>query len=124
MRTATPEVTEITDDPRIPTAVLATYLGNRFPDAGWSRTDHYAWIAGLLLDLGIESIDALDAVLAGVDTEAVNTAMDYRYPAGAVRRLDDALLAQFGRRYLELDGNAHRTTLLENRLQRLTENLG
>lgn len=124
LRTATPEVTEITDDPRIPTAVLATYLGNRFPDAGWSRTDHYAWIAGLLLDLGIESIDALDAVLAGVDTEAVNTAMDYRYPAGAVRRLDDALLAQFGRRYLELDGNAHRTTLLENRLQRLTENLG
>ncbi|WP_460359006.1 bifunctional ribonuclease/(p)ppGpp synthase [Mycobacterium sp. ZZG] len=124
LRTATPEVTEITDDPRIPTAVLATYLGNRFPDAGWSRTDHYAWIAGLLLDLGIESIEALDAQLHGVDTGAVNAAMDYRYPAGAVRRLDDALLARFGRRYLELDGNAHRTTLLDNRLQRLTERLG
>ncbi|KWX66574.1 bifunctional ribonuclease/(p)ppGpp synthase [Mycobacterium sp. NAZ190054] len=124
LRTTTPEITEITDDPRIPTAVLATYLGNRFPDAGWSRTDHYSWIAGLLLDLGIESIEAVDAVLAGVDTDAVNAAMDYRYPAGAVRRLDDALLAVFGRRYLDLDGNAHRTALLENRLQRLTGKLG
>ncbi|MGD9513560.1 bifunctional ribonuclease/(p)ppGpp synthase [Mycolicibacterium sp.] len=126
LRDAVPDTSapEATDDPRIPTPVLATYLGNRFPDAGWSRTDHYAWIAGLLLDLGIESIDAVDTVLDGVDTDAVNAAMDYRYPAGAVRRLDDALLAVYGRRYLELDGNSHRTTLLDNRLQRLVEKLG
>ncbi|MGE0221365.1 bifunctional ribonuclease/(p)ppGpp synthase [Mycolicibacterium sp.] len=115
---------EVTSDPRIPTPVLATYLGNRFPDAGWSRTDHYAWIAGLLLDLGVESIEGVDAVLAGIDTDAVNAAMDYRFPAGAVRRLDDALLAVFGRRYVDLDGNAHRTALLDNRLQRMRERLG
>ncbi|CAN3130888.1 bifunctional ribonuclease/(p)ppGpp synthase [Mycobacterium sp. smrl_JER01] len=124
LRTATPEVTETTDEPRIPTAVLATYLGNRFPDAGWSRTDHYSWIAGLLLDLGIDSIDDLDTLLGGIDTDAVNTAMDYRYPAGAVRRLDDALLAAFGEKYVMLEGNSHRTALLENRFQRLADGLG
>ena len=34
--------------------------------------------------------------------------MDYRYPPGAVRRLDDALLSGFGERYVGLHGNAHR----------------
>lgn len=126
LRNSTPDTSapEITSDPRIPTPVLATYLGNRFPDAGWSRTDHYAWIAGLLLDLGIDSIDEVNDVLAGIDTEAVNIAMDYRYPAGAVRRLDDALLAAYRTRYIELAGNSHRTALLDNRLQRLTDGLG
>jgi ppGpp synthetase/RelA/SpoT-type nucleotidyltranferase len=114
---ATPEST---GDPRIATPVLATYLGNRFPDAGWSRTDHYAWIAGLLLDLGIDSIDEVDRLLSEVDTDAVNAAMDYRFPPGAVRRLDDALLAIFGRRYIGLDGNAHRIDLLQNRFTRLS----
>jgi predicted RNase H-like nuclease/ppGpp synthetase/RelA/SpoT-type nucleotidyltranferase len=125
LRNSIPDTTtpEITSDPRIPTPVLATYLGNRFPDAGWSRTDHYAWIAGLLLDLGIDSIDEVDDVLCGIDTDAVNVAMDYRYPAGAVRRLDDALLAVYGNRYIELADNSHRTALLGNRLRRLTEGL-
>lgn len=113
-----------TGDPRIPTPVLATYLGNRFPDAGWSRTEHYAWIAGLLLELGIDSIDGVDTVLGGIDTAAVNDAMDYRYPAGAVRRLDDVLLAVFGTRYLELVGNGDRIALLEARFQRLSEKSG
>jgi hypothetical protein len=111
---------ELTGDPRIATPVLATYLGNRFPDAGWSRTDHYAWIAGLLLDLGIDSIDEVDRLLGDIDTDAVNAAMDYRFPPGAVRRLDDALLAIFGRRYIDLAGNAHRIDLLQNRFARLS----
>lgn len=123
LRSSTPDTSAPTSDPRIPTPVLATYLGNRFPDAGWSRTDHYAWIAGLLLDLGIDSIDEVDDVLESIDTDAVNVAMDYRYPAGAVRRLDDALLAVYRNRYIELAGNAHRTSLLDNRLQRLTGGL-
>lgn len=106
-------------DSRIPTPVLATYLGNRFADAGWSRTDHYGWISGLLLELGITSLDALTGVLDAVDTDEINRLMDYRYPPGAVRRLDDALLAVFGDRYLGLDGNAHRITLLQNRLGKL-----
>ena len=108
-------------DPRITTAVLATYLGNRFADAGWSRTDHYGWISGLLLELGITSLDELSAALDGVDGDAINLAMGYRYPAGAVRRLDDVLLAVFGQRYLDLHGNAHRRDLLQHRLERLPQ---
>jgi hypothetical protein len=111
---------EQSDDPRIGTPVLATYLGNRFPDAGWSRTEHYAWISGLLLELGIDSLDELDELLAGLDTDAVNEKMDYRYPAGAVRRLDDALLARYGERYVGLTGNAHRVAQLQARLEKLT----
>ena len=114
------QVSDQSSDPRIGTPVLATYLGNRFPDAGWSRTDHYAWIAGLLLELGVDSLDELDVLLDAVDTEAVNEKMDYRYPAGAVRRLDDALLARFGERYVGLTGNAHRVPQLQARLEKLT----
>ncbi|BBY51474.1 GTP pyrophosphokinase [Mycolicibacterium arabiense] len=110
-------------DPRIATPVLATYLGNRYADAGWSRTDHYRWISGLLLELGITRLDELTAVLDGVDEDAVNRAMDYRYPAGAVRRLDDALLAVFEDRYLHLHGNEHRRELLQNRFDRLRAGL-
>jgi predicted RNase H-like nuclease/ppGpp synthetase/RelA/SpoT-type nucleotidyltranferase len=114
---------EPSTDPRIATPVLATYLGNRYADAGWSRTDHYGWISGLLLELGITSLDELAAVLDGVDGDAINRAMGYRYPAGAVRRLDDALLASFGHRYVNLHGNAHRKELLENRFERLRAGL-
>ncbi|WP_006241628.1 bifunctional ribonuclease/(p)ppGpp synthase [Mycolicibacterium tusciae] len=106
-------------DPRIATPVLATYLGNRYADAGWSRTDHYAWISGLLLELGITSLDELSTVLNSVDAAAINKRMGYRYPPGAVRRLDDALLDVFGERYLQLHGNAHRVGLLQERLKRL-----
>jgi hypothetical protein len=112
---------EQSSDPRIATPVLATYLGNRFPDAGWSRTEHYAWISGLLLELGVDSLDELDELLNAFDADAVNETMDYRYPAGAVRRLDDALLARFGERYVGLTGNAHRVTQLQARLQKLIE---
>jgi predicted RNase H-like nuclease/ppGpp synthetase/RelA/SpoT-type nucleotidyltranferase len=113
------EETEASTDPRIATPVLATYLGNRYADAGWSRTDHYGWISGLLLELGITSLDELTSVLDTVDAVAINRAMGYRYPAGAVRRLDDALLAVFRDRYLHLHGNAHRVGLLADRLKRL-----
>ncbi|BBX90462.1 DUF429 domain-containing protein [Mycolicibacterium boenickei] len=110
---------EAASDARIPSSVLATYLGNRFADAGWSRTDHYSWISGLLLELGITSLDALKGVLDSVDTDEINRLMDYRFPPGAVRRLDDALLAIFEDRYIALDGNAHRIPLLQNRIEKL-----
>ena len=99
---------------------LAAYLAGQYPDAEWSRTDHYAWIAGLLPDLGITSLAALGDVLAGVDGDALVARMDYRYPPGAVRRLDDALLAAYADRYVDLPGNAHRRGLLTTRLERMT----
>ncbi|MGH3370873.1 MAG: DUF429 domain-containing protein, partial [Nocardioidaceae bacterium] len=106
-------------DPRISAQELATFLAAQYADAGWSRTDHYAWVSGLLLELGITSLDELAGLLASVDSTAINARMGYRYPPGAVRRLDDALLAIFGERYLGLHGNSHRETLLRARLDKL-----
>jgi len=107
-------------DPRISAQDLATFLAGRFADAGWSRTDHYAWISGLLLELGITSLDELAGLLTSVDSAVINARMGYRYPPGAVRHLDDALLAIFGTRYLRLHGNAHREALLRTRLEKLS----
>ena len=107
------------EDPRISAQDLATFLAGRFTDAGWSRTDHYAWVSGLLLELGITSIDELEGVIADVDSAAISERMGYRYPPGAVRRLDDALLEVFGQRYLALTGNEHRVAALEGRLAKL-----
>ncbi|GAS92287.1 bifunctional ribonuclease/(p)ppGpp synthase [Mycolicibacterium brisbanense] len=120
--TVTEEESDWSTDSRIATPVLATYLGNRYPDAGWSRTDHYGWISGLLLELGITSLDALSGLLDSVNADKVNDAMGYRFPPGAVRRLDDVLLAVYGERYIGLEGNAHRTELLQNRIEKLRGN--
>ncbi len=108
-----------TADPRIDGRDLATFLGTQYADAGWSRADHYTWVSGLLLELGITSLNELAALLTSVDSEAINATMEYRYPPGAVRRLDDALLAIFGEQYVVLHGNAHRVPLLRTRLEKL-----
>lgn len=110
-------------DPRISAQDLASFLAGRFADAGWSRTEHYAWISGLLLELGITSLDELGALMAAVDTAAINAGMDYRYPPGAVRRLDDALLHVYAERYVGLIGNDDRRPALHARLRRLREGL-
>ena len=77
-------------------------------------------ISGLLLELGITSLGELSEVLVGVDETEINARMDYRYPPGAVRRLDDALLASYAQAYVDLHGNAHRVDLLRARLAKLT----
>jgi predicted RNase H-like nuclease/ppGpp synthetase/RelA/SpoT-type nucleotidyltranferase len=107
------------DDPRIDGRELAAFLAGQYADAGWSRTDHYDWISGLLLELGITSLRELTEVLRPVNALDLPGRMAYRYPPGAVRRLDDALLAAFGDRYLGLHGNTHRTPSLRARLERL-----
>ncbi len=107
------------DDPRIAPRELAAFLAGQYADAGWSRPDHYTWISGLLLELGVTSLMELGEVLRGADDSGIPARMDYRYPPGAVRRLDDTLLAGFGQRYVDLHGNADRRTALTTRLQRL-----
>lgn len=106
-------------DPRISASELAAFLSAQYADAGWSRTDHYAWISGLLLELGITSLAELTGLLSSVDSAVINERLAYKYPPGAVRRLDDALLAVFGQRYVDLRGNQHRVDLLSTRLDKL-----
>ena len=121
LRSGTPDRTAAApDDPRIDPRELAAFLAGQYADAGWSRTDHYAWISGLLLELGIDSLDELAEVVRGSGGEDLNARMGYRYPPGAVRRLDDALLAAYGDRYVALHGNAHRVDALRARLEKLT----
>ncbi len=105
----------------IGTEELAQFLTERYLEAGWSRPDHYEWVSGLLMELGVTSVAALAVVLDTVDEEEVTAHMGYKYPPGAVRRLDDSLLAIFGERYLELYGNQHRADLLRSRLDRILE---
>ena len=108
-------------DPRVDAQDLAQLLAERHPDAGWSRPDHYEWVAGLLLELGVTSLEELGALLDSVDSAAINERMGYRQPPTAVRRLDDALLCVYGERYIGLHGNAHRVELLRTRLERLSD---
>ncbi len=107
---------DLQSDPRIGTRELANFLASQYKAAGWSRTDHYAWISGLLLELGVTSLDELDELLEQVDSAAISARMGYKYPPGAVRLLDDALLDVYGERYVRLHGNAHRMESLQARL--------
>ena len=120
IQAAAPGSTAEADADHIVGQELATFLAGHYSDAGWSHTDHYDWIAGLLAQLGIDSVDDLADLLTSVDADAVIRRMGYRYPAGAVRRLDDALLAIFGEQYVTLEGNSHRVPLLRARLEKLT----
>jgi predicted RNase H-like nuclease/ppGpp synthetase/RelA/SpoT-type nucleotidyltranferase len=106
-------------DPRLGSQELAAFLAGTYADAEWSRADHYAWMSGLLLELGVTSLDELSGVLATVDQASIMASMGYRHPPRAVRRLDDALLARFGERYVGLHGNEHRSALLATRLEKL-----
>ena len=110
-----------TDAEGITPRELAAYLAGQYADAEWSRADHYAWIAGLLGELGITTLAELGEVLARLDADGLIERMDYRYPPGAVRRLDDALLAAFGDQYVELPGNGHRRPLLRTRLEKMRD---
>lgn len=118
-----PSGEEDADDPRISGQDLAAFLAGQFTDAGWSHSDHYTWVAAMLLELGITSLQELRDVLRGVADSRISDRMDYRYPPGAVRRLDDALLSVYGDAYVTLHGNAHRVDLLRARLARMTAEL-
>nr|WP_281366611.1 (p)ppGpp synthetase [Nocardioides thalensis] len=109
------------DDPRISPRELAAFLAGQYADAGWSRTDHYQWIAGLVLEVGITSLAELGEVLRSVDAATLAERMDYRYPPGAVRRLDDALLWTYGDEYVGLRSNAHRAGALRTRLAKMRD---
>jgi len=113
------DASEVDEGSEITARELAAFLAGQYPDAEWSRPDHYEWMAGLLADLDVTSIETLGEVLRSVDTEELMKRMAYRYPPGAVRRLDDALLAAYRDTYVELPDNDHRTDALRRRLEKL-----
>ncbi len=101
-------------------ATLTTYLTRRYPDAPHAKTNHYAWILGILADLGVTTEEQLTELLQGIDSAAVQAAMTHRFPAGTVRRLDDDLLAAKGSAYVDLfPEEERRQKILRGRLKAL-----
>ena len=69
------------DDPRIAPSELAAFLAGQYDDAGWSRTDHYAWISGLLLELGVTTLVELADVLRATDEDVIRDPHGLPLPA-------------------------------------------
>lgn len=102
------------------TDTLTTYLTRRYPDAPLARTVNYAWMLDILARLRVDSEERLSDLLRDVDSTAVQAAMNHRFPAGMVRRLDDDLLAAQGGDYLALFGDEERRLgILRSRLKAL-----
>lgn len=107
------------EEGRINPRDLASFLAGCYPDANFSRADQYVWASEILSDLGVASIEALRERLQGIDSEATMRSMGFRTPPGAIRRLDDDLLAAYREEYIALPANAPRVNSLRGRLQRL-----
>ena len=107
------------DDPRISPRELAAFLAGQYADAGWSRTDHYAWISGLLLELGITSLDELGEVLRRStprrSTRGWTTATRPAPYAASTTRCWPPSASATSR----LHGNAHREASLRARLEKI-----
>ncbi|GAA1710091.1 hypothetical protein GCM10009745_67560 [Kribbella yunnanensis] len=102
------------------TPILTTYLTRRYPDAPHAKTNHYAWILGILARMGVTTEEELTELLTGIDSFAVQAAMTHRFPAGTVRRLDDDLLAARGTAYIDLfPDEERRQKILRGRLKAL-----
>ncbi len=120
LRGLTPDLPTVeADDPRIDPRELAGFLAAHYADAAWSRAEHYRWISGLLLAVGVTTLDELADTLRGADEGTIADRMAYRQQPGAIRRLDDALLWVHGAAYADLDDNSHRRDALRARLGRL-----
>ena len=99
LRGLTPDLPTVESvDPRIDPRELAGFLAAHYADATWSRAEHYRWISGLLLAVGVTTLDELAETLRDADEAAIADRMAYRQQPGAIRRLDDALLWVHGDR--------------------------
>lgn len=107
------------DGLRVDPRELASFLAGRYEDSRFSRPDHYVEATHLLAELGISSINELRSELTLVNSERTQRAMGYRHAPGAVRRLEDDLLARFRERFVDLPTNSERREALRGRLQRL-----
>lgn len=99
--------------------VLTELLEVLYPETEIGNRDGLEELIGHLENLGIKTVEAIQAMLDQVDRDEVASLMDYPSVVSATRRLDDELLAMFARRYVEAAPNAARQQLLELRLRRV-----
>ena len=107
------------DDPRLDARELAAFLAGQYADAGWSRATTTSGCPVCSSSWASPRSTSSATCCARPTRPSIRERMDYRYPPGAVRRLDDALLATYGERYVALHGNAHRVAALRTRLDKL-----
>lgn len=100
--------------------ILMMLLENRFP---LSRSDHYSWLTELLDLNGINTLAQLQELLTEDAIAQVHQAMNYRFPPGHVRLLDDLLLFSFGEEHIAATSSTgnrkDRKKQLENRLRKI-----
>lgn len=104
---------------RIDPRDLASFLAGWYEDSAFARSEQYVWAVEILTELGLTTIAQLRDALQDIDSDQVARAMGYRVSPGAVRRLEDDLLARDRDAYLDLAANDDRRDALRGRAQRL-----
>lgn len=104
------------------------WLADRYSTSPESGDKAIDWMIEVLEALGINSAVSLEATIADVDTESVAALIEYRFPPGRIRRLDDDLLAALGEGYISANevvtsGEPNRQRILSWRWGRLNGKL-
>ncbi len=100
---------------------LIELIENRYPDLETGNDGTIEQILTQLRALNINTIAELTVALDRIDQDEVESLMDYPIAVSAARRLDDDLLAAFGRRYVDAAADDEpRRQLLSLRLRRVS----
>jgi putative GTP pyrophosphokinase len=102
---------------------LAEVLVAELPDHPRSKKEQYDWLVNLLNAVNITTVEEAVDLIGSADWNFVRERMDYKFPAGHVRIVDDFLLKEFGHQYIEetkaLGDDPARASKLRFRLKKL-----
>jgi hypothetical protein len=102
---------------------LAEFLVAELPDHPRSKKEQYDWLVNLLNVMNITTVKEAVDLIGSADWNFVRERMDYKFPAGHVRIVDDLLLKEFGHQYIEetkaLGDDPARASKLRFRLKKL-----
>ncbi len=111
-------------EPELSADVLAELLAEVIPDHPRSRKEQYDWLLSLLGAMNIKTIDSFTRVIGDADWAEIEQKMEYRFPAGHVRVVDDLLLKTYREEYItrtkDSGEDPGRRAKLEYRLGKLT----
>jgi putative GTP pyrophosphokinase len=107
-------------------AVLQDLLEQALPEYPRSKTEHYEWLNSYFAANGVDTKSGAVEVLRDADWHFIAERMEYKFPAGQVRVVDDFLLEYWGEDYISrtahLGADPNRADKLRRRLARLHGN--
>jgi putative GTP pyrophosphokinase len=110
-------------DDELTAAVLQDLLEQALPEYPRSKTEHYEWLNSYLAANGVTTKSGAVEVLRDADWHFIAERMEYKFPAGQVRIVDDFLLEYWGEDYItrtaHLGTDPNRADKLRRRLARL-----